>query len=215
MSRGSSTRLRPTSAPKLILASGSPRRRELLTEAGYSFEIHIPSPGAETPPEAGETPRATVERLAIAKAMDVASHLRQGLVLGCDTLADLDGHTLGKPRDVEDARRMLTLLSGRDHFVHSGVCLVDATRREPFSGVATTRLRMAPLAPREIEEYLESGLWRGKAGAFGLQDRHDWLRVVEGSESNVVGLPLELLARMLNELVAGANVPSGRPSGDS
>jgi septum formation protein len=182
---------------QLILASSSPRRRDLLREAGYRFEIVAPSETAECGVCSGESPPEMVARLAYQKAADVARRIERGLVLGCDTVAECAGQILGKPADEGRAREMLNLLSGREHHVYSGLCLWRMPKGEPLIEVDRTTLVMRVLSPREIDDYLASGLWEGKAGAFGLQDRLGWLSIVEGSESNVVGLPLERLADML------------------
>jgi septum formation protein len=181
---------------KLVLASSSPRRQELLREAGYAFEVIPPDPQAECGVCSGESPPELVARLAWQKAADVAARITQGVVLGCDTVAECQGQILGKPDDEAHARRMLELLRGREHRVYSGLCVWPVPGR-PEVRVAATVLRMAALGDPQIDEYLDSGLWEGKAGAFGYQDRLGWLDVVSGSESNVVGLPLELLTEML------------------
>jgi len=183
--------------PKLILASRSPRRRALLESAGYAFEVVAPSDEAEDDAHGEEPPRALVSRLARQKAADVARRVAEGLVLGCDTVAECEGHILGKPVDREHAREMLVLLGGREHRVWSGLCLWPVPQGEPAVEVAVTVLRMDPLDSMQLEAYLAGGDWRGKAGAFGYQDGLDWVHVLEGSESNVVGLPMELLAEML------------------
>ncbi len=183
--------------PKLVLASRSPRRRELLIEAGYEFEVVVPDEAAECGVCSRETPEKFVARLARQKAANVAQKISSGLVLGCDTVAECDGQILGKPANEEHARQMLQILSGRDHRVLSGLCLWNVPGGNPRVRVAVTRLRMDRLSAEEIDGYLASGLWDGKAGAFGYQDRLGWIRVIEGSETNVVGLPMELLAEML------------------
>jgi septum formation protein len=183
--------------PKLILASRSPRRRELLEAAGYRFEVVPPSEEAECGACSGESPADLVARLAYQKAADVAGRVSEGLVLGCDTVAECDGRILGKPADEDHARQMLRTLSGREHRVLSGLCLWPVPAGEPQVRVDVTVLRMDRLRPEQLEEYLESGQWEGKAGAFGYQDRLGWVHVVEGSTTNVVGLPMELLAEML------------------
>ena len=184
--------------PKLILASNSPRRRELLAAAGYRFEVHPPSPQAESDqPLPGETPEQLVARLALQKAADVAPRVTHGVIVACDTVVECDGQILGKPRDQSDARNMLQMLSGREHRVLSGLCLWPVGGAGPDVRVAVTRLRMDRLSREQIEEYVASGLWAGKAGAFGYQDRLGWIHVIDGSQSNVVGLPMELLAEML------------------
>jgi septum formation protein len=181
----------------LILASRSPRRRELLTEAGYVFELVPPLSEFEPEPAPGQDPAEYVVRLAETKARDVGLQVGRGLVLACDTVAECDGHILGKPQTADDARQMLELLSGREHRVLTGVCLWNAPSGEPTTRVAVTMLRMDRLTPEQLTDYVDSRLWAGKAGGFGYQDRLGWVHVVDGSPSNVVGLPLELLAEML------------------
>lgn len=183
--------------PPLILASQSPRRRELLAEAGYEFVVVPPHEMAECGVCSRETPAEMVARLAWQKAADVAQRLPSGLVLGCDTVAECRGQILGKPVDEAHARQMLQLLRGRDHSVYSGVCLWRRPGDQTLVRVAVTHLIMDDLPDFQIDDYLKSGAWEGKAGAFGYQDRLGWIRIESGSESNVVGLPLELLAEML------------------
>jgi septum formation protein len=187
----------PNEPLRLILASRSPRRRQLLEEAGYRFEVHAPSDAAECGECAGETPAALVARLARQKAADVAARVGAALVLGCDTVVECDGRILGKPGDAAHARAMLEALSGRTHRVLTGLCLWRVPEGEPAVRVAVSTLRMDRLSRRQLDEYLASGQWEGKAGAFGYQDRLGWVHVIDGSQSNVVGLPLELLAEIL------------------
>jgi septum formation protein len=184
--------------PELILASTSPRRRELLSAAGYDFRIVPPGAEAECGVCSGESPPEFVARIAYQKAADVAARVATGLVLACDTIAECGGQILGKPYDERHARQMLELLSGREHRVYSGVCLWSMPGDKPHVEVDRTTLAMRCLSSAEIDDYLTSGLWEGKAGAFGYQDRLGWLTIVEGSESNVVGLPMELLEKMLS-----------------
>jgi len=106
---------------------------------------------------------------------------------------------LGKPRDRAHARQMLERLRGHEHHVVSGLCLWGVPEDRHRVQVAVTRLVMTPISDQQLEGYLDTGDWQGKAGAFGYQDGHDWLQILEGSESNVVGLPLELLDEMLRE----------------
>lgn len=185
---------------RIVLASTSPRRRELLAEAGYVFEVIAPSPEAEDGALERETPPELVARLARQKAGDVACRLDRGIVIGCDTVAECQGEILGKPRDRRHAREMLQFLSGRVHHVYSGLCLWHRPSDRVVTRIDTTKLKMEVLHPLDLDQYLNTGLWEGKSGAFGLQDRPGWLRIVSGSESNVVGLPLELLERMLLEM---------------
>jgi len=165
--------------------------------AGYPFEVIPPAEAAECGICSGETPAQLVARLAYQKAADVVRQLGRGLVLGCDTVAECRGQILGKPADQAHARAMLTTLSGQEHRVLSGLCLWPAPEGPPVVRVAVTTLRMDPLTAEQLDEYLAGGEWEGKAGAFGYQDGLDWVHVVEGSESNVVGLPIELLAEMV------------------
>lgn len=198
----------PVASPPLILASGSPQRQHLLAEAGYAFSVIVPSPTAECGVCSRESPGELVVRLARQKAVDVLGQLRasgeldaqraQGAVLvACDTVAECQGQILGKPIDAAHARQMLRLLSDREHRVYSGLCVWMLGAPQPRVDVARTTLRMDPLSDDQIDEYLASGLWEGKAGAFGYQDRVGWLHIASGGESNVIGLPLELLALML------------------
>jgi septum formation protein len=192
--------------PKLILGSSSPRRRALLQAAGYDFEVVEPSPTAECGVCSKETPPELVARLAYQKAKDVvervrqersADELRDVWVIGCDTVAECAGQILGKPVDLPHARTMLRLLSGREHHTYSGLCLWQLASDERHVEVERTTLEMQNLSEQDLECYLATGLWEGKAGAFGYQDENDWLRITEGNASNVVGLPLERLAEML------------------
>ena len=188
--------------PKLILASRSPRRRDLLREAGYEFEIQPADDSVESGLYSGESPGKLVTRLARLKAQDVACRVDQGLILGCDTVAECEGQILGKPTDARHAGQMLQLLSGRRHRVYSGVCLWSRPDDRAIVRVCETTLMMDSLTSSQLDEYLASGGWEGKAGAFGYQDRLGWVQIVEGSESNVVGLPMELFAEMLQEMTS-------------
>jgi septum formation protein len=183
--------------PKLILASRSPRRRELLTAAGYEFEVRPPSCPDECGVCSRESPAELVARLAFEKAADVVRQIQQGLVLACDTVAECDGEVLGKPHTDAQARQMLTKLSGRMHRVLSGVCLWRVPGNRLLTRVAVSKLQMDQLSEQQLSEYVESCQWEGKAGGFGYQDRLGWVHILEGSESNVVGLPLELLSEMI------------------
>ncbi len=185
--------------PRLILASSSPRRRTLLSEAGFLFEVIPPDESAEAGICAGESPVDLVVRLARQKAANVARRIETGIVIGCDTIAECRGQILGKPRDREQARAMLELLRGREHAVHSGLCLWRRPDDAVLAGVESTRLVMDPISDADLAAYLATDAWEGKAGAFGYQDSLDWVHIVEGSESNVVGLPLELLQRLLEQ----------------
>ena len=184
----------------LILASGSPRRRELLSEAGYQFEVIPPADAAECGVCSGESPPEMVARLAMQKCEDVARRLDQAIVIGCDTVAECTGRILGKPHDLDHAREMLHAMRGREHRVYSGLCVWQRPTDAFEVAVEVTHLAMDAISDEAIEEYLATDLWEGKAGAFGLQDRQGWIQILRGSESNVVGLPMELLESMLQRV---------------
>jgi septum formation protein len=194
---------------RVFLASGSPRRRQLAEAEGWDVVVVPPPDHVErnAPPPAPDEPLGHyVTRLARAKGEAVAAELAAaggiGSILACDTIGELDGMPLGKPVDRDDARRMLGLLSGRTHRVLTGVWIAELVphasapvrRRE---AVDESLLEMEPLTDDVLDWYLDSGLWQGKAGACGFQDERLPLRLLAGSGSNVVGLPLELLRRLL------------------
>ena len=191
----------PVQPDVLILASRSPRRKKLLLHAGYRVKVRPARDKAECGICSRETPPELVGRLAWQKAQDVARDMPLGVVIGCDTVATCHGQILGKPADREHARHMLTLLRGRPHEVYSGLCLWRRPDDYTLLEVEVTRLRMDDISDTQMEDYLDSGQWQDKAGAFGYQDGLDWVHIVAGSESNVVGLPMELLDRMLRGLV--------------
>ncbi|KAA6456001.1 septum formation inhibitor Maf [Acidobacteria bacterium AB60] len=191
--------------PTLVLASASPRRRELLTQAGLVFSVH-PAHIPEDPLP-GEDPIAYVVRLAREKAETVLRELSGPdspadlAVLGADTTVTLDGQILAKPEDAEDAARMLRLLSGRTHRVITGVAVATPGRTEVAAEV--TAVRFLTLSEEEIAEYVASGEPMDKAGAYGIQGRAaKWIPRIEGCYFNVVGLPLALVGTMLESMVA-------------
>jgi len=207
----------------LVLASASPRRQELLRNAGISFTVQ-PADIDETPLP-GEPPRACAERLAREKALAVWRTRPQDTVLGADTVVVVDETILGKPVDAEDAARMLRMISGRVHRVITGVCVVQTAasrqlpaasesrpghfselasevlrteNRELRTGSETTLVTMDELSDEEIRDYVASGEPMDKAGAYAIQGRASrWIPRIEGDYSNVVGLPVALVCRML------------------
>ncbi len=190
---------------KLVLASASPRRQELLYNAGIEFAIE-PADIDETP-RPGETAQACAERLAQEKALKIAPLHPEAYTLGADTIVVVDGQILGKPADNADAERMLRLLSGRTHQVITGVCLVNplktASSAEFAVASSTTKVILSELSPDEIRDYVATGEPVDKAGAYAIQGRASrWIPKIEGDYSNVVGLPIALVYRMLRE--AGA-----------
>ena len=184
---------------RLILASASPRRAELLTAAGFPFDV-MPADVDETPVP-GEDPMQYALRVARDKAGRVEAYCRESgtLVLSADTVVVANGEILGKPEDPGDARRILRLLSGGAHDVHTAVVL----RRGPVerSEVVTTRVWFQPLDEAEISWYVDSGEPEGKAGAYAIQGRAArFIQRIDGSWSNVVGLPIATVYQLLHEL---------------
>jgi septum formation protein len=188
---------------KIILASSSPRRAEILRDAGIPFEIrtaHVDE--AELP---GETPRAMVLRLAEAKARMVAAQMGAGtgdcIIVGADTTVELDGEILGKPRDSAHAREMLAKLSGRTHHVLTGLFLLRLPDGATRAAVESSAVTFAPLSENEIVSYVASGEPLGKAGAYAIQGLAGrYIPRIEGCYFNVVGLPLARLYALLREL---------------
>jgi septum formation protein len=197
--------------PRLILASASPRRRQLLEAAGYSFEVD-PSGVDEPHPEPGSSPRVYASQLAWRKAAAVAERRKAGLILAVDTVCAVGREILNKPVDRADALRMLRLQEGRDTEVISAICLLRADRQEWAGAVEVSVVRFKPLSDREREFYLDSNRWQGKSGAYGVQDRDPFVSVVLGSFSNVVGLPMERLAELLRDHRSLVDVDRGAAS---
>jgi septum formation protein len=202
----------------LVLASASPRRQELLRNAGISFTVQ-PADIDETP-RGGESPRDYAERLASEKAIAVWRLHPEAMVLGADTIVVVGETILGKPADPEDAERMLRLLSGRVHRVITGVCIVEAqlpvastsaqspagSRENPRIASETTLVTMNELSDDEIRDYIATGEPMDKAGAYAIQGMASrWIPRIEGDYSNVVGLPVALVWRMLREGKGGEN----------
>lgn len=179
----------------LILASRSPRRSELLTAAGISFEV-LAADIDETP-RANETPVAYVERLAIEKARAVLALRPDARVLGADTTVTIDGEILGKPVDDADARRMIRMLNGRVHEVYTGVALVS--RAGVRSAVDTTRVWFNAMTDEDISWYVATGEPVDRSGAYAIQGLASrFIGKIEGSYSNVVGLPVALVSSILS-----------------
>jgi len=186
----------------LVLASASPRRQELLRNAGISFIVQ-PTDIPEVPQE-GEAPRAFAERMAREKALAVFRQRPDGFVLGADTIVVVEKQILGKPRDTTDGARMLGLLSGRTHEVITGVYLVGRQSKDQkdFEDVRseTTLVTMETLSLDDIQSYLLTGEPMDKAGAYAIQGRASrWISRIEGDYFNVVGLPVSLVYKMLRE----------------
>jgi septum formation protein len=192
----------------LVLASASPRRRDLLAAAGLRFEVVPPEVDERARP--GEAPPQLAERLAREKALEVAARLGREprrVVLGSDTLVVLEERVLGKPADAEEAVRWLTLLAGRVHRVLTGIAAVESDTLRVRSLHVESRVRMRSAALEEIRAYVATGEPLDKAGAYAIQGQGGrFVRHVEGSASNVIGLPVEETLLLLRE--AGLEVPA-------
>ncbi len=182
----------------LILASNSPRRRELLAQLGFSFAVE-PSRFEEC--AAGLSARETAARFARGKAEEVLSRFPGARVLGADTVVALEGEIFGKPASSEDAKRMLRALSGKTHSVFTGVCLADMGGRKEL--VVESRVTFYALSEALIEEYVKTGSSLDKAGAYGIQDGFPLVERCEGSFTNVVGLPVEEVRALLEGAPGG------------
>lgn len=200
-----------SSAARMVLASVSPRRRDLLARAGYAFDV-VPSDVDESAfPDAGVAPARHAEILALAKARSVAGRYPDRLVIGADTLVSFDGEIIGKPADVADAERITRKLFSAPHEVITGLALVRLA-----DGLEIIRSDITTVYPRkltddQIAQHVASGTWAGKAGAYAIQEMGDeFVERIDGSLTNVVGLPMELLGHMLAELP-----PDPSPSSDA
>jgi septum formation protein len=191
---------------RLILASGSLGRRELLARAGYTFEI-LPANIDEPLGEHFTDPRTMVQHTAWLKAAAVARRVSEGIILAADTVGWVAGQAIGKPADEADARRILRLLGGTDHELWTGVCLWKRPGDMQLAWQEVSRVAFKRLSDRELDTYLATRQWQGCSGAYAIREDDDpYIRVVEGSKSNVVGLPMESLAavfRGAHELLRG------------
>ena len=183
-------------APRLILASGSPRRKSLLREAGYVFVVAPADIDEETYPP-NLLPAAIAEFLAVAKAELIANRFPHDVTLAADTVVALGDQQLGKPRDAEHAREMLTMLCGTTHQAITGVCVMRPATRWRKSVIVTSTVQMRILTATEIDQYVAGGQWEGKAGSYGIQDDDPFVTRIAGSTSNIVGLPIEATAELL------------------
>lgn len=184
--------------PELVLASASPRRKELLAQAGYAFEVH-PADIDEDDFPAGTLPSELALYLARRKAEAIALRYPEHVVLAADTVVAFGDTILNKPRDAADARRMLRLLAGTTHVVITGVAVVHRLANFERSARVMSAVHMRPLTEAEIRAYIESGAWQGKAGGYGIQDRDPFVRKVGGDYANIVGLPVKLVTKVLAE----------------
>lgn len=183
---------------KIVLASGSPRRKEIMQNLGLRFEVITSS--AEENISGNLPPHMIVQELAMLKGADVAAKTENALVISADTIVWLDGKMLGKPKDAENAKKMLKMLSGNVHQVYTGVCVTDSGSGKSVSDYEMTKVYFRDILDDEIERYVRTMEPLDKAGAYGIQGKGCLLvEKIEGDYLNVVGLPATVLAKILRE----------------
>jgi septum formation protein len=192
---------------RLILASSSPARRELLARTGLRFEV-MPA-DVEEPTGGFSDPRTFVQNVSWLKAAAVAPRVGEGLVLAADTIAWINGHPVLKPDDEADARRILRELAGREHELWTGVVLWRRPDDLQVIWQERTRVAFAPVSDAQLDAYLATRSWKNHSGAYAIEEKDDpYVRVVEGSMTNVIGLPLETLTRVLGWLLRPGAAPA-------
>jgi len=186
---------------QIILASASPRRKDILKKAGYKLIVEKSEVDESKFPTDSVEPWKYAEQLALAKAKDVAPNYPFQLVLGADTIVDYDGAIIGKPADEKEAEEIVTKLFSKPHKVITGIALFRISDDTEIVTHDVTIVYPKKMSPEQIEEHLLSGTWKDKAGAYAIQETGDqFVEKIEGSLSNVMGLPLELVTKLLNEL---------------
>ena len=184
-----------------ILASVSPRRKQLLAEAGYKFTVVTPDIDESAFPVEGFEACEYAERLALAKAKDVAQKHQDSLVIGADTVVDFDGQIIGKPTDAKEAEQITKKLFSKPHKVITGIAIVRLIDGIELSQSDTTAVYPKRLTSEQIAEHINSESWRDKAGAYAIKENGDeFVERIEGSLTNVMGLPMELLQRLLTRI---------------
>jgi septum formation protein len=193
---------------RLVLASASPARRELLARLGHPFEV-MPA-DIDEPQDGFHDPRTFVQTVSWLKAAAVAAQLAEGIIVAADTIGWINNHPILKPADEADARRILREMAGREHELWTGVVLWRRPDDLQIVWQERTRVAVAPLSDTELDVYLATRPWRGLSGAYAIQEKDDpYVRVVQGSITNVIGLPLESLAERLQ--LVGLSVSSSSP----
>lgn len=186
----------------IILASASPRRRGLLCEAGYEFRIVRPGVDESLFSTEQIEPCQYAERLALAKAKSVAAENPDSLVIGADTIVDFDGQIIGKAADAKEAEQITRKLFSKPHKVITGVAIVGLSNNIELLESDTTTVYPRKLSDKQIAEHIKSKSWQDKAGAYAIQESGDeFVEKIEGSLTNVMGMPMELLQRMLQKIV--------------
>ena len=180
----------------LILASASPRRKQLLTDAGYKFTVVVSQIDESVFPTENIAPVEYAKQLALAKANDVADKYPDSLVLGADTVVDFEGQIIGKPRDARHAEEITRMLFSKPHKVITGVALICKSRNLKIVEAETTIVYPRKLTDAQIAGHIKSGIWRNKAGAYSICDNDPFVDHIDGSMTNVMGMPMELFKKI-------------------
>ena len=183
--------------PRLVLASASPRRKSLLSEAGYAFIVQASNFDEQSAEKAGLLPADLALRLAVAKCEAVADQFSHDVVLAADTVVAFGDFSLGQPADAEHARKMLRLLANTTHIVITAVAVVHQSTGHRETRRVMSAVRMRPLTNEQIDRYVATEAWRGKAGGYGIQDQDPFVERMSGCLTNIVGLPMTTTRRML------------------
>jgi septum formation protein len=192
----------PEKQTQFILASASPRRKELLERAGYHFKITTSAIDESAFDTVRTPPIDYAKTLAMAKAKDIAAQYPDMLVLGADTVVDCDGQIIGKPRDHRDAEAIVRKLFSKPHKVITGIALVRLADKTCVCAAELTTVYPKKMTDSQIAEHIRSKTWKGKAGAYAIQETGDqFVEKIQGSMSNVVGLPMELLEQLIKKLL--------------
>jgi septum formation protein len=181
----------------LILASASPRREQLLTDAGYKFTVVVSQIDESIFPAENIAPVEYARQLAFAKANDVAARYPDSIVIGADTVVDFEGQIIGKARDAKHAEEITRMLFSKPHKVITGLALICKSRNLKIVEAETTVVYPRKLTDAQIASHIKSGIWQNKAGAYSIRDNDPFVDHIDGSMTNVMGLPMELLKRVL------------------
>lgn len=188
-------------AAKIVLASSSPRRRQLLAQAGYNFIVAAPRFEEPQQPGPGVSAEQFARELALGKAGSVADDFPENPVIGADTLVDCDGRVIGKARDAEHARAITAEIFSKAHKVITGLAVLRRADGVCVVESDTTVIYPRAMSSRQLDEHISRGDWQGKAGAYGIKEQDDeFIERIEGSLSNVMGMPMEMLAEILGRL---------------
>jgi septum formation protein len=196
------------SSPRLILASASPRRKALLTDAGYEFVVHPSNVDERAEEKPGTLPADLALHLALAKSASVAGEFPTDVVLAADTVVAFGDMSLGQPADADHARKILRLLSGTTHIVITAVAVVRQSTGHRQTARVMSAVHMRPLSFAQIESYVATEAWRGKAGGYGIQDNDPFVERLTGCLTNIVGLPMTTTRLLLEAAGVSKNPPA-------